>query len=85
LSVAAYLRHARRNGAQWSFIAVMLLLHTLPRLKPDPLQSGDIEATLGRAPEPLAVWAGRNAALLRALCAHNPDAPGAARISAASP
>ncbi len=85
LSVTAYVRHARRNGARWSFIAVMLLLHTLPRLKPDPVQSGDIETTLGRAPEPLDAWATRNAAPLRALHAHGPPGPNPTKISAASP
>ncbi|MGR3364842.1 MAG: SDR family oxidoreductase [Maritimibacter harenae] len=68
-SVAGFVAHARRQGQPWSYIAVMLLLHTLPRLRPEAPRPGDVERILGRAPETLSDWAARNAEALRALMA----------------
>tara|TARA_R100000322_G_scaffold117349_2_gene75475 strand:+ start:6284 stop:7141 length:858 start_codon:yes stop_codon:yes gene_type:complete len=66
-SVLGFVRHARRNGEAWPFIAVMLMLHTLPRLTRETMQAGDVGEVLGRAPETLPEWAARNADGLRAL------------------
>ncbi len=66
-TVAGFVRHARRQGQDWPFIAVMLLLHTLPRIAREQARAGDVEAVLGRPPETLAAWARRNAGALKDL------------------
>lgn len=63
-----HLAHARRRGLSWGFIAVMLLLHFLPRFRPgraDP--ADDIGALLGRDPESLEDFVRRNLARFQSL------------------
>jgi len=68
-SLLGYILHERRNGSAWSFIAVMLLLHFLPRFGRPIEDSGDIQSTLSRRPESLEHWAERNADAFRQLAA----------------
>lgn len=53
-SLPGFILHSRRNGMDWPFIMVMLLLHYLPRFTREKgTTRGDIAHVLGRAPESL--------------------------------
>jgi uncharacterized protein YbjT (DUF2867 family) len=65
LSMPGYIRHARRHGADWSFVGVMLLLHWLPRLSAEaPAGPDAVTPRLGRPPETIEQFAHREAAVL---------------------
>ncbi|MGH1368765.1 MAG: NmrA family NAD(P)-binding protein [Maritimibacter sp.] len=64
-SLLGYLRDARKNGLSWGLVAVMYLLHALPRLRRSQIKEGDALALLGRPYETLEEWAARNGVALR--------------------
>jgi uncharacterized protein YbjT (DUF2867 family) len=56
-----FVRYSRRQGISWQYIAVMLLLHFLPRMErvsPEPCT--EVRTLLGRAPETLESFIERN-------------------------
>ena len=67
-SLVGYLAYNRSQGATWSYLMVMLLLHFLPRLtgQPHPHPS-DLPAVLNRDPETVEAFALRHAKLFRSV------------------
>lgn len=65
-----FVRNERARGTDWSFIAVLLLLHTLPRFRhPPPRDCAATRAALGREPETLDTFLNRNVTRFRQLAA----------------
>lgn len=69
--VLRYVIYARKTGAKWLYIMVMLLLHFLPRFeKSSPQICEDMVNTLHRKPETLAAFVLRNRSRFAALKPH---------------
>ncbi len=66
-SLPGFIIHERRRGTEWNKIAILLLLHYLPRFGSMPVGQSDVELLLGRPAETLGEWADRHVARFQRL------------------